>query len=551
MRFRTIGIWLLLSFISPFALPQNLVPNPSFECGPDPCDFILFPSDFGNRYVCNWNCPTNGTSDIFSTLIPNKNCYAAMPPGAGDFSPLNPHIGSQFPRTGNRFAGIFTFTRIPPGSVEIPNYREYLQVPLTVPLVTGEYYCAEMYVSLAERPKFAANNLGMYFHDMEIHMFPFNVNLPFVPQVIEKEIIQDNVNWVKVSGTFKATSAARFLTIGNFFNDNQTSFIDKGGTHPEAYGYFMAYYFVDDVSVQKVVPKSFVFSGNTTICENETAVIEVSTDLESITWMTLNDTLKVIAKGKVLEVHPSVTTRYIVKGKNCTLIVKDTVTVQVKPIPHFKLINDTTICKGSTVTLDAGAGFKEYRWRDNSVSQRLNVSQAGVYSVQVKNQFGCLNSDEVKISVIDIPLIDLGLDTLVCASFYPLQIGGSKQTYQWSSGSTDSVFTPTEAGTYWVTVKNQCGQALDSISIDSFKDVFIPNVLTLNNDGLNERFEIPNQRGGLRLKVYNRWGKEIFERNGYENDWPQDPDGLPPEVYYYSLSYANCSNRKGWIQIIK
>src|SRR5690606_25609511 len=84
----------------PFAtLAQNLVPNPSFECGEDHCE----PNQFASRYpihACDWSCPNTATSDVYSTIV-DAGCWV--------YTGLNPYsstykIGSQRPRTGNRYA---------------------------------------------------------------------------------------------------------------------------------------------------------------------------------------------------------------------------------------------------------------------------------------------------------------------------------------------------------------------------------------------------------------------------------------------------------------
>jgi hypothetical protein len=106
-----------------------------------------------------------------------------MPYAGIDRNQYQLHVGSQLPRTGNRFAGVITYN----GATDYPNYREYIQVGLKEPLVPGEYYCAEMYVSLAEYLKFASNNLGMYFSDNIISDYLNSETLPVTPQIVKKK----------------------------------------------------------------------------------------------------------------------------------------------------------------------------------------------------------------------------------------------------------------------------------------------------------------------------------------------------------------------------
>jgi hypothetical protein len=212
----------------------------------------------------------------------------------------------------------------------------------------GKTYCGEMYVSLAETPKYGSNNLSMYFHDQKIDpdtwvggAAPIVVNA----QIVEDRIILDSVNWVPVAGVFTATSAAQYLTIGNFSDDNHTLATARGGYFPAIPGYNSAYYFIDDVSVEEFSEKKFQFSGTMTICAGDSAKITAMGDLKDVFWTSLNDTTKMLGDNGFLFDTPQVTTDYVVKGRNCRWIVKDTITVVVKPSPLVDIGNDTTLCR--------------------------------------------------------------------------------------------------------------------------------------------------------------------------------------------------------------
>ncbi|HNQ61570.1 MAG TPA: T9SS type A sorting domain-containing protein [Bacteroidia bacterium] len=75
------------------------------------------------------------------------------------------------------------------------------------------------------------------------------------------------------------------------------------------------------------------------------------------------------------------------------------------PSPVIDLGPDTVMCIGSTLVLDAGAGFSSYLWSDNSTSQTLAVTTAGTYSVLVTNSMGCENFDAIMVSFIQCPAI--------------------------------------------------------------------------------------------------------------------------------------------------
>ena len=497
--------------------------------------------------MCDWYIPSKGTTDIFSTTIPDKTCWASMPAIQNPpLDPSNPQVGSQLPRTGSRFIGIFaykTFWNVP----EDTTYREYAQVPLTVPLIPGEYYCAEMFVSMADKQRFAINNLGFYFHEIEIRESSYMLNV--TPQVLEEKIIDDADNWVKVAGTFQANASHQYVTIGNFFHNYETKALDRG-TDPQLYPYNSSYYFIDDVSVLKFQQKQFVYLGSTTICQGELASIEISGGLEDIVCSLLSDTTAIVGHNSYLSVRPLITTSYLVKGKNCGEIVKDTLSVTVKPGKPVDLIPDQTICAGTSLILDAGDGNLTYKWQDGSTGRFFHLSEQGSYNVWVENEYGCKYYDNVNIYIENKPTVKLGDDTVVCDKFFPLYVEDKPNlTYYWSTGSTDHEITPSAPGIYSIRVENACGEATDSIRIYSRDDIFVPNVLTLNDDELNEKFVIDGA-GKKELKIYNRWGDEIFQSKAYKDNWPLD-NAISSGTYFYTFMYSGCKPSSGWIQIVK
>lgn len=531
---------------------QNLISNPSFESGRDQCDFTVNPFSF-DSYVWGWNCPTNGTTDIFSTAIPNKSCFASMP--ANDLPtahPDLPRIGDQLPRTGSRFIGIFSFNK---GTNHYPTepidsvYREYAQTQLLEPLVVGEYYCAEMYVSLAEQPRYAANNLGMYFHENRIDQRQYWIQAD--PQIVEDEILLNTNYWMKIAGSFRADFPARYLTIGNFSGYDDTQFVDKGGSHPNSSSYNYAYYFIDDVSVTKLQPKSFVYSGATTICEGEVAYVNISGGVEEISWTTLADTITILGKGVNFSANPSISTSYLIKGSNCGFIVKDTLTITVKPAKVASLGPNQTICSGTSLQLDPGDGFVKYLWQNGSTNRFFHVTETGKYSVTVENENGCRYTAETNIVVKSPPKVELGKDTVVCNDFFPLNVEVEPEVdYVWSDGSMHPQFTPSSSGAYYVTAQNQCGVTSDTINIILLKDIFVPNVVTINNDNLNDRFHI-KPSCEMHLSIYNRWGTEIFQDDHYSNSWPSSDTAVPSGNYYYQLTYPGCQALRGVLHVIK
>lgn len=67
--------------------------------------------------------------------------------------------------------------------------------------------------------------------------------------------------------------------------------------------------------------------------------------------------------------------------------------VIVEIMPELDLGNDTTLCAGSLIQLNAGSGFDQYLWSNSATTQTINVVTAGTYSVSVTSTLGNLISD--------------------------------------------------------------------------------------------------------------------------------------------------------------
>lgn len=78
----------------------------------------------------------------------------------------------------------------------------------------------------------------------------------------------------------------------------------------------------------------------------------------------------------------------------------------------------------------------------------------------------------------------------------------------------------------------------------------IPNVITANGDGFNNRLIIDKleYHGPAVLILTNRWGQEVYHSSAYANDF--DGGDLPAAVYFYQLT-AGDRIYKGWLQVVR
>ena len=70
-------------------------------------------------------------------------------------------------------------------------------------------------------------------------------------------------------------------------------------------------------------------------------------------------------------------------------------------------------------------------------------------------------------------------------------------------------------------------------------EMIIPNVITPNSDGNNERFQIPDLSyfPGSSCTIYNRWGNAVYTSNDFGNSsgWRPTQDEASDGTYYYVI----------------
>lgn len=135
---------------------------------------------------------------------------------------------------------------------------------------------------------------------------------------------------------------------------------------------------------------------------------------------------------------------------------------------------DQTICEGDTLTLNATAFEAAYLWQDSSTDSIFQVTETGVYSVDIIRP-GCTLSDTIQVDVHQRPEFDLGEDIYKCEDLaVPLSVDVPGATYVWQDGSTASSLTATESGVYSIEVN------LDDCVINDSVGVYFLNNLDLD-----------------------------------------------------------------------
>lgn len=150
---------------------------------------------------------------------------------------------------------------------------------------------------------------------------------------------------------------------------------------------------------------------------------------------------------------PSVTQTYTVTGTSASGCTNtDQVVVTVNQLPAVNAGADQNVCVGGSVTL-TGSGAVSYTW-NNGVANGISFvpSSTQTYTVTGTDANGCINTDQVIVTVNQLPIVGAGSNQTICVGMPVTLTGSGAQTYTWDNGVTNNVaFAPAGTQTYTVT----------------------------------------------------------------------------------------------------
>lgn len=89
---------------------------------------------------------------------------------------------------------------------------------------------------------------------------------------------------------------------------------------------------------------------------------------------------------------------------------------------------------------------------------------------------------------------------------------------------------------------------IDNLSITK-SDFKVPNVISINNDGVNDFIDFTEFPKDLRIVIVNRWGNKIFDSNLDDKIWK--PENQTEGVYFYTiLNKENKNIKTGFIHLV-
>lgn len=253
--------------------------------------------------------------------------------------------------------------------------------------------------------------------------------------------------------------------------------------------------------------------------------------------------------------------------------ISNIVTVTVGFVADVLIETEDVFCsEGTTIDITSNVNDPQYtyNWYKEGSAQSigsntsLNVTETGTYFLEVTYQNCTVTSNLLEIIPYDMeqvtissgPMLDLPEGTTVTVT------ASGAEVYEWFqngiSVSIGSTYVISQPGTYSVEATiGECTVSKEIIvTLVENNIIAIPNLITPNNDGINDKWVLPLKylnREDIEIVIYGPDGTMVFKSVNYGNTWPESDFTYSKKnpVYYYTIMEGLEIVKRGSITIVE
>jgi gliding motility-associated-like protein len=277
--------------------------------------------------------------------------------------------------------------------------------------------------------------------------------------------------------------------------------------------------------------------------------------------------------------EPGTYTFAVTNSAGCTSLPTADVVINARPgAPVVVINNPPTICENETtdlsapaVTAGSDANLTFTYWTNAEATLAYATPQtapAGTYYIMGTSTAGYYTIRPVVVTADEIPVANAGLDqvldylfgTTLNAEIPEIGTGiwalvsGTGDLFNSAAPSTAVSGLSTGENIFsWTVTNGACDPVTDEVVI-LVNDLRIPTLITPNDDGYNDRFELHGIEtlGRTELVIFDRRGLKVWESRSYENDWDGrdfNSNPLPEDTYFWVIRADNGVSLSGYIVI--
>ncbi len=244
----------------------------------------------------------------------------------------------------------------------------------------------------------------------------------------------------------------------------------------------------------------------------------------------------------------------------CAVTASTTVNQPAAIANTFSIGADTCHTAVGKITASPTGGNLPYQfaWSNGSSANPASNLAEGNYTVTISDANGCSVSAQAFVPNVSGISVVLNHENVSCYGTGNGQIaatatGGTQPySYLWSNAANTASINQLTEGTYTLTVTDASNcSASDSLVLTKEvcpSYIYFPTAFSPNGDGANDLFK-PKYSIDLKkyfIRVYNRWGEEVYESNDVNEGWDGVYQGInqPLSVFVWYAEYSFIDGKK-------
>jgi predicted RNA-binding protein with PIN domain len=196
------------------------------------------------------------------------------------------------------------------------------------------------------------------------------------------------------------------------------------------------------------------------------------------------------------------------------------------------LPEDTTYCSGGVLRLRAGT-YSRCLWSTGDTLSEIEITQSGLYDVQVKDSMQCELSDSIRVFFEERREVFLPGDTALWMWHFPyeIQVPAGLREITWEDGSVGNKREVSAPGIYRAMARDSLGCWLrDEIQVGlKQSEPVMPTLYVMGS-----MLDIQNLPAENRLQLYDSRGRLVWDEGNYRNN---ATPSLASGMYFILLEY--------------
>jgi hypothetical protein len=217
--------------------------------------------------------------------------------------------------------------------------------------------------------------------------------------------------------------------------------------------------------------------------------------------------------------------------------------ITINPLPQTTLTAENLCLGDSTIIKVQSNGNHQYTWSPqgtavNKNTQSYKFPQTGNYEIklQTTDLNLCQSRDSIRFSILERPIANFTYANLSRELKYKFKFINQSTNatgYEWfftktntqTSTETSPEIVFSDTGLYTIIlIADKDKQCFDTTQqkVPILEQIvfYLPNVVTLNNDGINETFGLSKEQKAFakeyQLEIFNRWGERLFQNQRHQ-----------------------------------